>query len=110
MKKGDIVLVPFPFTDLKGSKNRPALVLINGKMDVTVSFISTQLHLHVATDVLLKPNTENGLKKNSLLRIEKIATIDKLLVLGILGKLDSKVISELDKKLIEILNINITET
>lgn len=28
MKKGDIVLIPFPFSDLSGAKNRPAVILI----------------------------------------------------------------------------------
>lgn len=27
MKKGDIIPIPFPFTDLSGSKNRPAIIL-----------------------------------------------------------------------------------
>ncbi|MBK6536216.1 MAG: hypothetical protein IPG09_00095 [Ignavibacteria bacterium] len=35
MKKGDVVLIQFPFTDLKGNKNRPAVVLLETENDVT---------------------------------------------------------------------------
>jgi len=69
MQQGDIILVPFPFTDLTGSKNRPALVLIAGNYDTTVSFISTQLYWKEETDLLLPPNIKNGLKKPSLVKI-----------------------------------------
>ena len=69
MKKGDIVLVSFPFTDLSGSKNRPVLVLIENELDVTVSFISTQIHWKEDTDLILQPDKNNGLKKESLIRL-----------------------------------------
>jgi mRNA interferase MazF len=36
MKKGDIILIPFPFTDLTGNKNRQTVVLIESENDVTV--------------------------------------------------------------------------
>lgn len=88
MVKGDIILIPFPFTDLSGNKNRPALVLIEGELDITVAFISTQLKWRENTDILIKPSGENGLKKDSIIRLSKIATIDKELAIGRLGKLD----------------------
>ncbi|MCH8535834.1 MAG: type II toxin-antitoxin system PemK/MazF family toxin [Flavobacteriaceae bacterium] len=43
MKKGDIVLIPFPFTDLSGVKNRPAVVLHSSGEDVVLCFLTTQL-------------------------------------------------------------------
>ncbi len=66
MNKGDIVLIPFPFTDLTGLKNRLALVLINSEFDITVAFISSQLRSESDTDLLLLPSEINGLKKKSI--------------------------------------------
>ena len=60
------------------------------------------------TDLLLHPDAENGLKKPSLLRIGKIATIDQALVIGKLGNIKADEIKELDKKLIKLFDINIT--
>jgi mRNA interferase MazF len=76
MLKGEIVLIPFPFTDFTGSKLRPALILAETNLDVTVSFITTQLQWQEPNDVLLQPNANNGIKKTSIVRLSKIATID----------------------------------
>src|SRR6478752_1343925 len=99
MKKGDIVLIPFPFTDLSGIKNRPALILACTESDLTVSFITTQLKWQEESDVLLQPATENGLKKPSLLRLNKLITIDKDLVIGRLGNLSIDEITLVNKSL-----------
>jgi len=106
MQKGDIILIPFPFTDLSGNTNRPALVLVDGEMDVTLAFISTQLRWKEETDIILKPSGGNGLKKESLLRLSKIATIDKLLAIGLLGKMDSSLMKQINDNLIRLFKLN----
>jgi len=59
MQKGDIILIPFPFTGLSGNTNRPALVLVNGEMDVTLAFISTQLKWKEETDIIMNQVNSN---------------------------------------------------
>ncbi len=106
MKKGDIVLIPFPFSDLSGIKNRPAVILIETDDDVTVAFITTQIKWNSGLDVLLHPSELSGLKKISLIRLNKLATIDKELVIGRIGTLDDPSILQLNRNLVRIFQLN----
>ena len=106
MTKGDIVLITFTFTDLSTSKLRPAVVITETKLDITVCFITTQHQWQEPTDVQLLPGPINGLKKQSLIRTGKIATLDKTLAKGLLGKLITTEIVELNNKLKILLQLN----
>lgn len=105
MKKGEIVLIPFPFSDLSGSKLRPAVILIETERDVTVNFITSQLYLLAETDIKISFSSTNGLKKDSLIRVGKFATLDKELVVGRLGTLEDEYLSLLNKSLTKILQL-----
>lgn len=87
MAKGDIVLVTFPFTDLSGSKLRPAVIIAETLQDLTLCFITTQIQWQEPTDLQILPTQLNGLKKLSLIRTSKIATLDKTMAKGLLGHL-----------------------
>ena len=99
MTKNDLVLIVFPFTDLSGSKLRPAVVLVDTEVDIVVCFITTQLGWRENTDVMLEPSETNGLRKRSLIRVSKIATLDRNLAKGLLGRLNNIEALDLDQKL-----------
>lgn len=99
MRKGDIVLITFPFTDLSGTKLRPAVILIETAFDITVCFITTQTQWKESSDLLIDPSSLNGLRKQSLIRTNKIAMLDKTLAKGLLGKLGESEQIELDNNL-----------
>jgi mRNA interferase MazF len=105
MAKGDIVLITFPFTDLSGTKLRPAVVLVDASLDFTVCFITTQLSWQEQTDILLQPSQTNGLRRQSLIRTSKIATLDKSLVKGLLGRLSQSDVNLLNANLKLLLQI-----
>ncbi len=87
----DIVLVPFPFTDLTASKKRPALVVspdnYNSGPDVVIAFITSQLKTPPRPgDHLIADWQASGLPKPSQLRM-KLATISHRIVIKKLGRL-----------------------
>ncbi len=88
--KGKIVLVPFPFTDLTAAKLRPALVIYEGEKDVVMAFISSKIPSELSeVDILItKDHTsfrKAGLKVDSVIKLDKIATVLKDLIVGELG-------------------------
>ena len=99
MAKGDIILIKFPFTDFSGSKLRPAVILAETNHDVTTCFITTKFSWQEETDIIIKPSSSNGIKKDSLIRVAKIATLDKDLAVGLIGTLTISEIHELNNKL-----------
>lgn len=109
MKKGDIILVPFYFTDFTSYKMRPSLIVSYGQsnpQDYIVAFISTiiphghsihETHFIIDSRVSFFNNT--GLKKTSVVKCDKIMTINQSIIAGLLGELPGDIIKIIDKKL-----------
>ena len=108
--KGKIVLLPFPFTDLKSTKRRPALVILERANDVVVVFISSIIPKsitknHILIDKSDKAFNLTGLKVSSTIYLDKIATINKKLIIGELDEIDKKIKREINKKMKKIYNL-----
>ena len=85
--------MPFPFTDLSSAKVRPALVLVppmHDTHDMIVAFMSSRMDGKDDRSVSVQPSSSNGLKVPSLIRLSKLATLDRRIALGTLGKIDKK--------------------
>lgn len=102
-KRGDVVLVSFPFTDLSASKVRPALVVSSdyfhhSGLDVILVGITSQAGREKSkTDFLLSIENQRsaGLPKRSLVRLGKIFTLDCRLIRKKLGHIPDPTLSQL---------------
>lgn len=85
---GSIVLTRFPFTDLSGDKRRPALVVSRDndrRTDLVVCFI-TSIPRSGPDMAPLAALTGTGLKVSSVVRFDKLATLDRSVIAGKLGE------------------------
>lgn len=107
MKRGTVVLVPFPFTDLSGQKVRPAVVVSRSDRsgrDVLLAFIGSYREQPLSpTDLLIEDShpdfRRTGLKTRSLVKLDKVVTVESAIVLGELGELSSALLAQVDEKL-----------
>ena len=103
---GDVVIIPFPYSDLSQSKRRPALVLAEaGRGDFLLCQITSKQYgdLHAMS---LKESDffSGGIKRDSFIRGTKLFTANEALILGVAGHLTHSKLSEVVSQLIDILS------
>ncbi len=87
---GDVVLLKFPFTNRKKFKRRPALIINDfDDGDIIVCRITSQLY-KTKHDVEIDNWEASGLKLPSVIRVHKLATLEKGMVELIMGKIDNE--------------------
>lgn len=84
---GDVLIINFPFSDGKGSKRRPVLIIKEtDDNDLLVAKITSQPY-NSEFDVAVTEWQKTGLLSASILRLHKIQTIHSSLVFGQIGRL-----------------------
>jgi mRNA interferase MazF len=84
---GEVVLLVFPFAGQAGAEQRPALVLFDsGDDDVLVARVTAKRYVS-DLDVVVENWSAAGLVAPSTVRLNKLATVEKLLVRKRLGRL-----------------------
>ena len=100
--KGEVIVIDFPYSDLKNFKRRPVLILKVPKgEDLIVSQITgSSYEKSMEISLNEKDFKRGGLKRESFIRIDKIASIEKSLIKYKVGSLKSEKFEEVINKII----------
>ena len=103
--KGDVVVVPFPFSDLTQAKRRPALVIskLEGDDLILCQITSQTIKDNYAISIDDKDFAMGGLKQPSNVRPNRIFTADSHIVLYKVGNLTDNKLNEVIEMVVEII-------
>lgn len=106
-QQGDIVLVPFPFSDLSSIKTRPALVVSNKRLkgrDVILCAITSQTGSPHEVRLSNKDLSKGELPIESFIRFNKVVSLDKRIIRKIVSRVSRDKLLEVVAKLETILS------
>jgi mRNA interferase MazF len=103
--KGDVVVVPFPFSDLSNAKRRPALVIAKlPRNDLILCMITSQSGNGQYTTAISDQDFTTGrLNRNSFVKANRIFTANAKLIAYKAGSLSSSKLEEVISNVINIL-------
>ena len=110
-ERGDVVLVPFPFSDQSTSKKRPAVIISSNRhnelsSDVIIMAITSKTHKTDDPGEYVIDDWKNaGLVKPSLMK-PAISTIERKLIIRKLGGLSSRDMESLERALRGLFGLN----
>ena len=106
MKRGDVIIVDFPFSDATGRKIRPALILQadewNRRLSDTILALITSSRsrftgsaTQLPIDISTPDGRESGLRLSSVVQCENLVTIDKSFVIHTIGNLSDALMQQM---------------
>ncbi len=108
--RGDVVVVPFPFSDLSQAKRRPALAIaeLTGDDLILCQITSQSVKDSYSIPVSDSDFSEGGLKQPSHIRPNRLFTADSNIILYRIGKLKTDVLNRVIEKTVGILRGELT--
>lgn len=101
--QGDIVLVPFPLTDLSKSKVRPAIVVssteVNDTNDVILAAITTNIRNDEFSYLLENTSLTKAIDRPSEVRCHKIFTCDQFIIQKVISALEKPALVDLVRQI-----------
>lgn len=104
--KGDVVVIPFPFSDLSRSKRRPALIIasLEGEDYILCQITSKTIKDSYAISIDDSADfTSGSLKQQSNVRPNRIFTADSHIILYKIGRIKKEKMAQVIDKIIEII-------
>lgn len=101
IRQKDIVLLPFPFSDMEGSKVRPALVVSNdcfneSSADCIMVPLTSVIKPDVFSVILSQEDLSAGeLLKKSRIKVDKVFSVEKELAIMRIGSISNEKFSEI---------------
>lgn len=103
--KGEVVVIPFPFSDLSASKRRPALVVASLSGDAILCMITSKaVRDRLAIPVSAADFVSGGLPLQSNIRPNRLFTADSRIVLRSAGRISDEKLRTVINAIVEILN------
>lgn len=108
LKQKELVLLPYPFSDQVGSKVRPAIIVSNDNFnkrceDCVMVPLTTIIKDEPFSLIVNQDSLESGkLLKQSRVRIDKIFTIKKSLIIMQIGKINDKTFDKIKAEISKI--------
>lgn len=108
---GQVVLIPFPFSDLSRAKMRPAIVLADaGREDwILCQVTSNPYGDEKALEITDQDFSSGSLRLTSYARPGKLFTASQSLIAGKIGILNTRISNQLIGAVIKIFRENISE-
>jgi mRNA interferase MazF len=103
--KGDIVVIPFPFSDLSQSKRRPALVLavLQGNDLILCQITSKSVRDNYAIPIDQNDFASGSLNQESNIRPNRLFTADNQIILYRIGNIKKIKLDHVINKIVKII-------